>query len=241
MTIKIIPASYGGSVGVLHYVKTPADFDFVLKEPPSPPYAVVVTPQLFTRDYIIKLKDSSYVSTIVLISNANETLTQFSQELKCPNQFSGINSNSCDATKPDTVWNPSGTGLLHENFPFPIYYVSDAIEIAKILNCFETFNNFDLSNQHKRSLCSIQINSFMSAAVNSEVCLRRTNYVNNLSSTRFCDPLQGKNVYATLFPREIVRSADRGVQKDEKFVLVTARMDTTTMFDGISVSLFHCH
>lgn len=219
-------------MGVLHYVKTPNDFEFVLKDPPSPPYAVIVTPQLFTREYIIKLKDSPYVTTIVLINNANETLTQFSQELKCPNQFSSIDSNSCDISKPETTWNPFGTGLLHENFPFPIYYVSDDAEIAQLIDCFENFNNFDLANQHTRSLCSIQINSFMSAAVNSEVCIRRTNYVNNLSSTRFCDPLQGKNVYATLFPREIVSMADRKVQASEKFVLVTARMDTTTMFDG---------
>lgn len=230
-------AAYGGSVGVFHYIKTPADFEFVLKDPPSPPYAVVVTPQLFTREYIVQLKDSPYVSAIVLIRNENETLTQFSHESKCPNQFSGINSTSCDITKPETTWNPFGTSLLHENFPFPIYYVSDDDEIAKIVDCFEKFNNFDLMDQHKRALCSIQINSFMSAAVSSEVCLRRTNYVNNLSSTRFCDPLQAKNVYATLFPREIVSIADRGVQKNEKFVLLTARMDTTSMFDGKCINL----
>lgn len=204
----------------------------MLKDPPSPPYAVVVTPQLFTREHIMKLKDSPYVSTVVLINNVNETLTQFSQELKCPNQFSGIDSTSCDISKPETIWNPFGTGLLHENFPFPIYYVSEDAEIAKIVDCYEKFNEFDLNNQHQRSLCSIQINSFMSAAVNSEVCLRRTNYANNLSSTRFCDPLQGKNVFATLFPREIVPLADRSKRKDEKLVLVTARMDTTSMFDG---------
>lgn len=217
---------------MLHYVQTPEDFEFVLTDPPSPPYAVVVTPRLFTREYIMRLKDSPYVSTIVLINNVNETLTQFSQELQCPNQFSGIDSNSCDTSKPETTWNPFGTGLLHENFPFPIYYISEEVEIAKILDCFETFNKHDLNNQHKRSLCSIQINSFMSASVNSEVCLRRTAYANNLSSTRFCDPLQGKNIFATLFPREIVPLAERSKQKDEKLILVTARMDTTSMFDG---------
>ncbi|KAJ6637135.1 Nicastrin [Pseudolycoriella hygida] len=226
-------SSYGGSVGVLHYIKTPDDFEFVLKDPPSPPYAVMVTPQLFTREYLIRLKDSPHISTIVLIKSVNETLAQFSQELKCPNQFSGIDSNSCDIDKPETIWNPYGTGLLHENFPFPIYYVSEEAEIAKLVDCFDKFNSFDVANQHNRPLCSIQVNSFMSAAVNSEVCLRRTNYANNLSATRFCDPLQSRNIFATLFPRETVSQEDRKVQKDEKLVLVTARIDTTSMFDGI--------
>lgn len=217
---------------MLHLVQTPDDFQFVLKDPPSPPYAVIVPPQLFTREHIIQLKDSAHVSAIVLLKNVKETLTQFSQEMKCPNQFSTIDSQSCDTTKPETTWNPFGTGLLHENFPFPIYYVSDDAEITKILDCFATFNKDDPVNQHQRSLCSIEINTFMSAAVNSEVCLRRTNYVNNLSATRFCDPLQGKNVFATLFPREIIPLEERSKQANEKLILVTARFDTTSMFDG---------
>lgn len=225
-------ATYGGSVGVLHLIKTPDDFEFVLKDPPSPPYAVVVKPQLFTQEHIIKLKDSPYVASIVVINSVNETMKSFSQELKCPNQFSTIDPNSCDATKSETTWNPFGTGLLHENFPFPIHFISDDAEIAKIVDCFDKFNKFDLANQHQRSLCSIQINSFMSAAVNSEVCLRRTNYANNLSSTRFCDPLQSRNVFATLYPREIISIADRSKQSNEKFLLVVTRLDTTTMFDG---------
>ncbi|XP_037030857.1 nicastrin isoform X1 [Bradysia coprophila] len=228
-------STYGGSVGVLHLINTPDDFQFVLKDPPSPPYAVVVTPQLFSREHIMPIKDSPHVSAIVLINNVKDKLTQFSQELKCPNQFSTIDAQSCDVTKPETTWNPFGTGLLHENFPFPIYYVSDDAEITKILDCFERFNKDDPVNQHQRSLCSIQINTFMSAAVNSEVCLRRTNYMNNLSATRFCDPLQGKNVFATLFPRENIPRLQRGKQSHEKFVLVTARMDTTSMFDGIGL------
>lgn len=228
----VVLATYGGSIGVLHLVKTPDDFQFILKDPPAPPYAVVVPPQLFTREHIIKLKDSPYVSSIVLINSPNQTLTQFSQELKCPNQFSTIGANSCDISKPETTWNPFGTGLLHENFPFPIYFIVDDAEIAKIVDCHDKFNKFDLVNQHQRPLCSIQINAFMSAAVNSEVCIRRTNYANNLSATRFCDPLQSRNIFVTLFPREIVPVAERSKQKNEKFVLVTARMDTTSMFDG---------
>lgn len=159
-------------------------------------------------------------------------MEQFSQELQCPNQYSSIGKESCDTSRPESLWNPSGTGLLHENFPFPIYYVDQDTEITKIIKCFEKYNNFELATQHQRSLCSIQINAFMSAAVNSEVCLRRSSYSFNVSPQRYCDPLQGKNIYATLYPREKVDPLERETQKDETFILVTSRIDTTSMFDG---------
>lgn len=164
-------------------------------------------------------------------------MDSFSQESKCPNQFGGLigDKQTCDVENPETTWNPYGTGLLQENFPFPIFYVQDRDQIIKLTDCFEKFNNFDYSEHDKRALCSIEIKSFMSAAVNSEVCIRRTKFFNNLSNTRFCDPLFGKNVYSSLFPREILNETDRENDKNEKFILLTARMDTTTMFDGIGL------
>lgn len=226
-----LQASFGGSVGVLHVINTTADFEFVTNKPPSPPYAVVVPPQLFTRSNILPLKDSPYVSAVVLINNTLN-LDRFSQELQCPNRYSSITNESCDASRPESLWNPFGTGLLHEHFPFPIYYVDQEKEITKLIDCFQKHNNFDLANQHQRSLCSIQINAFMSAAVNSEVCLRRTMNSFNVSPQRYCDPLQGKNIYATLYPRESVAITERTIKKDEKLILVTTRLDTTSMFDG---------
>lgn len=164
-------------------------------------------------------------------------MDSFSQESKCPNQFSGLigEKETCDVEQPEKTWNPYGTGLLQENFPFPIFYVQDRDQIIKLTDCFEKFNNFDYSEQDKRALCSIEIKSFMSAAVNSEVCIRRTKFFNNLSNTKFCDPLFGKNVYSSLFPREILNETDRENDKNEKFILLTARMDTTTMFEGIGL------
>lgn len=171
-------------------------------------------------------------------------MKNFSHELPCPNQLSNIKKSNnydieeCNPNKPDTLWNPYGTGLLHEDYPFPIYYVADTDEIQKILDCFEKFNNYDYENHNKRSLCSIQVNSFMSAAVNSEVCIRRTNFVNNLKPIKFCDPLEGKNIYATLYPRKNIiqqKNLQRHIDKSEKFILITCRLDTTSMFDGVGL------
>jgi nicastrin len=215
-------------------VSSEKDLDFVLNKPPAPPYVVILTPDLFTREIVMRLKNeataTNTITGIVLINKG--TPTNFSQESKCPNQYSGLlKEQTCDANDAQSSWNPYGTGLMHENFPFPIYYVEDENEVKKMLDCYAEFNENDRENQASRRLCSIQINSFMSAAVNSEVCFRRGQGA--LASSKFCDPLQGKNVYATLHPRPKINVTERKVDETEKFILITARMDTTSMFEAV--------
>lgn len=227
----MIPAKFSGSVGVLHLVKVIEDLNFLFNNPPAPPYAAVLYPYLFNRKNLMQLKNSTYISAVVVINNTTK-MESFSQESKCPNQFSGLvnDKQTCDVARPKVSWNPSGTGLLLEDFPFPIYYVQDTSEIAKIIDCYVKFNSFDIKNQHERSLCSIEIKAFMSAAVSSEVCIRRTD---SMSGFKYCDPLEGKNLFATLFPRQTVDPNTRKVDDNEKFIMVSTRMDTTSMFDGI--------
>lgn len=219
-------------MGVLHVVLQQSDMEFFNTDLPSPPYAPVLPPHLFTRENVMKLKElgTDLISGIILINDFSK-VTTFSHESKCPNQFSSYSrNNSCSKE-----WNPPGTNLLYEDFGFPIYFVNDQDEIEKILNCFEQFNNFDFENQKDRSLCSIQVNSLMSGAVNSEVCLRRSSLNSYFNPITYCDPLQGRNVYASLFPREIVPEQNRTLDPEERFIFVTARLDTASMFDGIGV------
>lgn len=243
-----ITATSSGAVGALHLVEREEDFDFLINNPPAPPYAPIIPPHLFTRHNILRLKNNAGQNvSVILLINKTTKMTKFSHELNCPNQFSGLESSSlyCNASDPDSTWNPAGTGLLHEDFPFPIYYIAEEEEIKKLINCFETFNNFDYKSHALRSLCSVQVNTFMSAAVSSEVCMRRTNYINNLGRTRYCDPLQGKNVYATLFPQnhtlrstidmETSEMSQTISSSNEKFILVSCRLDTTSMFDGVGL------
>uniref|UniRef100_A0A1B0D3C3 Histone deacetylase n=1 Tax=Phlebotomus papatasi TaxID=29031 RepID=A0A1B0D3C3_PHLPP len=44
--------------------------------------------------------------------------------------------------------------------------------------------------------------------------------------------VKGRNVFATLFPREIVAPDKRQVDPEEEIIVVSARMDTASMFDG---------
>uniref|UniRef100_A0A182U8L9 Nicastrin n=1 Tax=Anopheles melas TaxID=34690 RepID=A0A182U8L9_9DIPT len=232
--------SNGGSVGVLHLINSKADIDFIVQKHPSPPYAPIVPPALYTRENILRLRDEAgpYVSALVLMNNASG-LEQFSQESRCPNQYSGLAAGQqqqrCSVDQAEDSWNPWGSGLLLEDFPFPIFYVAGVAEMEKLLDCYEKFNAHDLENQHQRSLCAIEVKAFMSAAVSTDICMRRSNSYNSLiPATKFCDPLQGKNVYATLFPRPIVPEEQR-VEGPERIVLVSTRTDTTTMFDGVGL------
>lgn len=233
-------STFRGSVGVLHIVESKSDFDFIVNKPPAPPYAVVVPPTLFTRENILYLRDKApeNIAAIVLVNNSTN-LRDFSQESKCPNQYGGLLAGqTCDVNKVETAWNPFGTGLLHENFPFPIHFIKDENDIKEIHDCYAKFNSFDIPSQHQRSLCSLEIKSFMSAAVSSDVCIRRNNYLNNVNPTRYCDPLQGKNVFATLFPREVIDTTETtltATSEPEKFIIVSARIDTTSMFDGLGI------
>lgn len=225
-------SSHGGSVGALHLIQTADDFEFLWNKPPAPPYTLIIPPHHFTRENILQVtrKASQYIAGIVLIENGTR-VDHFSHELKCPNPNSAVPDQACTAVpanQSDITWNPFGTGLLHENFPFPIIYVKDAEHVQKLIKCYWEFNGYDMKNQHRRRLCSIQIKSFMSAAVNSEVCIRRTKYMNNMNPQRYCDPLQSKNVWSTLFPRPMEN-------RSEPLIMVTARIDTTSMFDGIGV------
>lgn len=219
---------------MLHLINGDADFSFVLNKPPAPPYAVVMTPKHFTRDNILRLRDSEFVSAIVVI-NDTRGLDSFSQESKCPNQFFRHDKQpTCDPTKPETTWNPYGTGLMQENFDIPIIFLSSKNESEKVIKCFNDFNT-NLENQNSASLCSIEINSVMAAAGNTEICIRRTGRFQLLNQVRYCDPLQGKNVYGTLFPRAIVSPENRTVDASEKIILITARLDTTSNFDGLGL------
>ncbi|CAG9809842.1 unnamed protein product [Chironomus riparius] len=223
-----------GSVGVLHYIEKEEDINFIINDAPAPPYAPILKPKFFTRENILKLRDSKFVSAIILINDTSD-MTHFSQESKCPNQFfRHINQPVCDVTKPETVWNPYGTGLLHENFDIPIIFLANKNESDKVVKCFKDFNT-DLEGQAGKALCSIELFSFMSAAGNSEVCIRRSKFAGFLKQITYCDPLQGKNIYGTLFPRKIVDPENRTNDQSEKIILISARLDTTSMFDGIAL------
>lgn len=92
-------------------------------------------------------------------------------------------------------------------------------------SCFTNFNEHDRDTQSSRSLCALEMKSFMSSAVDSETCIRRSIPRVNFNPTVYCDPLGDKNIHWPLAPLE---------NYTESVVMVVARLDSVSLFDGIA-------
>ncbi|XP_047523406.1 nicastrin [Pieris napi] len=222
-------SSDGGAVGIVQMIKDVEDAQWIIKNASSGPYVAVVSTSLFQSVINLLIDDPSNVAGVLLYDNATMRPSSFSQESKCPNEYSAAPGSTCSSSG-ETVWNTKGTGLLRKDIPFPIFFVPDSKtdEIEKIEKCYNRYN-LDKSNQVGVPLCSVQLHSFMYAAVNTAVCLRRSASSAFLTPTKVCDPLGDYNVYYSLFPRAQENETER-----KPVTFVTARIDSASIFDGVS-------
>ncbi|XP_073943574.1 nicastrin [Choristoneura fumiferana] len=221
-------SSNKGAIGVVHIVKDVSDAQWVVFNATTGPYMAVVSTDLFHSVVELFMDNPANVAGVLLYANATQKTMSFTQESMCPNEYASEPGSQCPA--PDkSVWNKGGTGLIRRDIPFPIFFLpaSRLEEIVKIEQCYERYN-VGLESQDGKPLCSIQLNSFMWAAVNSAVCRRRSAASALLTPTKVCDPLGDNNVYYSLFPRE------KGPGPKKKVILVTSRIDTASLFDGIA-------
>ncbi|XP_013167231.1 PREDICTED: nicastrin [Papilio xuthus] len=218
-----------GAVGVVQMIDDVSDAAWLVNNATAGPYMAVVNTAMFLDVIDLFMLKSDNVAGILIYQNGTARPKTFSQESTCPNEVSSDPASQCPASS-GVSWNMGGTGLLRRNIPFPIFYLPQTRieEIDKINNCFQRYN-LDRANQNGKPLCSIQLKSFMFAAVNSEVCLRRSTTSALLTPTKVCDPLGDQNVYFSLFPR------GKGVEvKTKPITLVTARIDSASLFDGLA-------
>ncbi|KAG7304405.1 hypothetical protein JYU34_011346 [Plutella xylostella] len=223
-------SSDAGAVGVVHMIESLSDVEWVVFNGTAGPYVAVISTALFYDTVELFMEHPDNVAGILIYDSVKIRSKSFTQESRCPNEYySGPNS-QCSSDGGGVVWNEKGTALLRRNIPFPVFYLpqSRAEEIDKIQNCYERFN-LNKDNQKGRPLCSLQLNSFMFAAMNTEVCLRRSASSSFLTSAKVCDPLGDNNVYYTLFPRGKETEGNK-----KNVTLVTARIDTASLFDGVS-------
>lgn len=204
-------------------METIKDLDFILENGSSPPYIPIIPTILFNRVIAQKLVTSDKISGLILYKQNETKIEHFSHDKICPNDLSNLN-NTCSKN-----WNQYGTGLNYYDFPFPIFFVKHDGDVVTIKNCFEKFNNFSYEEHNERSLCAIQINSFMIATTDTPTCLRRSNSVLNVNPVKFCDPLAGDNIWALLFPFENETNVME-VENRKKLIVLAARTDTTSLF-----------
>ncbi|XP_069684848.1 nicastrin isoform X2 [Periplaneta americana] len=216
-----------GNVGVIHFIENQTDLEWLLNNATADPYMAVIQPNMFTKNVMSDLKNSGKVNGIVLVNNHSaERPNSFSHEDTCPNRYSGLSlvgEQTCNSAEP---WNPHGTGLMQIDWGFPIFHVGDEGNISLLHECYLKHNAHNRGQQADRSLCALEMNSFMLAAVDSETCMRRSSPT-TIINLRFCDPLGDRNIWSTLYPRY------KEEKKNNTVYIVAARMDGTSMFDGL--------
>lgn len=131
-----------------------------------------------------------------------------------------------DSCRENATWNPFGTGLLNIDWPFPVFLVRDEAELRKIVDCFRKFNDYDYDGQPMRSLCALELDSHMLAAVDAPTCLRRGDAWSVFSRQQYCEALGDRNVWSSLIPHTNDSAA-------LPVVLVVARTDTTSLFNEV--------
>ncbi|XP_017774450.1 PREDICTED: nicastrin [Nicrophorus vespilloides] len=209
-----------GTTGVVHYVKKSSELDLILSLDNNLQYIPAIPVNEFTKEVVQKLLTSSKISGLVVYETNETTIKHFSHEDSCPNRYSNLDG-TCTKS-----WNEYGTGLLLEDLSIPIFYLNLSEDVKMIKDCFIKFNNFSYETHQDRSLCALELSSFMFAAINTPTCIRRGSNANfNFNTVKFCDALGDQNVWATLFPIAQTNSL--------KYVVVSARMDSSSMFSDL--------
>ncbi|XP_078049963.1 nicastrin [Augochlora pura] len=215
-------SSRSGSTGVIHFVEKEEDVRWLEHNSTAGPYTVVLPFSMFTRDVLFRLRDTKNINGVLLAKNVSQPYPDsYSPDDTCPNRYSGFKN--CTDSSP---WNPSGSALLMEDWPFPMFYIENETRIEEVKSCFIKHNAHDLQSQRQRSLCALEMKSFMFAAVDSGTCIRRNDFNLHIDPIFYCDPLGDRNIHWPLTP----------LNKNDKnsIILVTARLDASSLFDRIS-------
>lgn len=208
----------GGNVGIIHIIKTNADLNMFLQNSTSENYILAVYMTMFTTKVVDQLIHLSNIAGLLLIIPGDSLPEYYSPDEVCPNSA----MESCG----DDMVNPYGNGFLFIDWPFPMFVVDDKETIDALGQCYEHFNIPLRDSQLSRPLCSLQMKSHMSAAVNTPTCLRRESEA-GARLLKYCDPMGDRNVILPI-----------GVFKEglapRSTIIIAARLDTASIFDGLS-------
>lgn len=244
----------GGNLGVLWWVQQAEDLDHVLNKGPTPPYIVVVERLNFTRKNILTFKKhTDRVSGILFIDRDHDDSRllskPFSPDDVCPNRYSGlyVNDSYYEECK-QNLWQEESpvSGLLYDDIPFPIFLINDKDSVSDIENCFNEYNIKKTGNDREQAmypLCGVQLDSFMAAAGNSELCVNSHSLIDDFLQTngRRCSPVRSNNIFAYYRPAIANATYDNetrlfipDVAPPQSITMLVAKLSSISMFTEIS-------
>ncbi|KAL9822983.1 LOW QUALITY PROTEIN: nicastrin [Geothlypis trichas] len=228
-------SSLSGDTGVIHVVEQEQDLEWALSKGPHPPYMILLDGNLFSRKVLMQLKGTSRISGLAVAAASPAPSQGFSPGLKCPNDGFGVYSDTygpqfahCNGSE----WNPDGSGISYEDFPFPIFLLQDANETQLIKECFRAHNVPDSPGAAPLPLCAMQLQSHMHAAASTVTCMRRSSLQSafSINPEIVCDPLLDFNVWSSLQP---INASGR-LQPEQRLVLAATRVDSHSFFWNVA-------
>lgn len=100
----------------------------------------------FDSKTLIRFKEASdRISGVLVLNSDNETrVSQFSPDKSCPNQYLDLYANNTEFRHcQKQQWNPSNDGLteglMFMDWPFPIFLVNNDSQISEILQVFDFY------------------------------------------------------------------------------------------------------
>ncbi|XP_071273487.1 nicastrin [Agelaius tricolor] len=229
-------SSLSGDTGVIHVVEQEQDLEWALSKGPHPPYMILLDGKLFSREVLMQLKGTSRISGLAVAAASPAPSQGFSPGLKCPNDGFGVYSDSygpqfshCNGSE----WNPGGSGISYEDFPFPIFLLQDANETQLIKECFRAHNVPSAAGSVPQfPLCALQLQSHMHAAASTQTCMRRSSLQSafSINPEIVCDPLLDFNVWSSLQP---INASGR-LQPEQRVVMAATRVDSHSFFWNVA-------
>ncbi|NXH47212.1 NICA protein, partial [Dicaeum eximium] len=229
-------SSLSGDTGVIHVVEKEEDLEWALSKGPHPPYMILLDGNLFSRSILMKLKGTSRISGLAVAAASPAPREGFSPGLKCPNDGFGVYSDTYGpqfAHCAGSVWNPGGSGVSYEDFPFPIFLLQDANETELIKECFRAHNVPRIPGSPPEfPLCAMQLLAHMHAAASTVTCMRRSSLQSafSINPEIVCDPLLDYNVWSSLQPI----NASGKLQPEQKLILAATRVDSHSFFWNVA-------
>ncbi|XP_021351331.1 nicastrin-like isoform X2 [Mizuhopecten yessoensis] len=220
-----------GDVGVVYYVETEEDINYIIKTANQAPYAILMGPILFTLTNVQSLWNSGKISGMMVIHLDKTPIPDtFSPDNACPSDQYGLyhgNSDYGSCTKGQ--WNPHGNSMMFQDYAFPIFILKNETEVDYLIHdCFEKFNK-PLAKGHPRDypLCAVELKDSMSGSKDTVTCVRRNSMQVSLNPETYCDPLGDNNIVA---PLKAIPSTEDYPPKS--VIVAAARMDTFSMFEN---------
>ncbi|XP_067416399.1 nicastrin [Emydura macquarii macquarii] len=225
-------SSLNGDTGVIHVVEKYQDLNWVLAVGPHPPYMVLLEGELFTRELMLQLKETSRISGLAVAVSKPSPAQGFSPGLKCPNDEFGVYSSDYGPEYAHcnwTTWNPLGNGLFYEDFNFPIFLLEDANETQVIKQCYQDHNLPQNGSGPEYPLCAMQLFAHMHAVTSTVTCMRRNSIQRtfSLNPEVVCDALSDFNVWSTLRPIN-------ASSKTDEVIIVATRISSHSFFWNIA-------